>query len=230
MAGKKFREVQKLIDPEKLYTVEAAVELLKKTAVTKFDSTVEIHIALGIDPKQSDQLVRGTTVLPAGTGKTKRVAVIAKGEKVKEAEAAGADTVGEDDLVEKISKGWMEFDVLVATPDMMKNASRLGKLLGSRGLMPNPKAGTVTFELEKTVKELKAGRIEYRVDSYGIVHLPIGKASFDKDKLLLNVNAIIGAITQARPAAAKGQYIKSITLTTTMGPAIHVEALQKVAA
>ncbi len=227
MAGKKFREAAKLIDVNKLYTLEEAVDLVKKTAITKFDSTVELHISLGVNPKQSDQMVRGTTVLPAGLGKTKKVAVITKGEKVKEAEAAGAETVGEEDLIEKISKGWMDFDVLIATPDMMKSVSRLGKLLGAKGLMPNPKAGTVTFDLEKTIKEIKTGRIEFRIDNYAIIHVPIGKVSFANDKLLDNLTTLITAILAAKPISAKGQYMQSITLTSTMGPAIKIDPTQK---
>jgi len=225
--SKRLNESLKLVDKAKLYTIEEAVNLVKKTANAKFDETVEIHVRLGIDPKQSDQTIRGTVTLPNGIGKSRRVVVIAKGEKIKEAEAAKADAAGSDDLIEKISKGWMDFDVLVATPDSMKELSKLGKVLGPKGLMPNPKAGTVTFEIERTVKELKLGRIEYKNDSYGIIHSAVGKASFDQGKLVENIKTLIEAIVKAKPATSKGHYLKSLTLSSTMGPGIKLDTSQK---
>ena len=225
--SKRLNESLKLVDKAKLYTIEEAVNLVKKTANAKFDETVEIHVRLGIDPKQSDQTIRGTVTLPNGIGKSRRVVVIAKGEKIKEAEAAKADAAGSDDLIEKISKGWMDFDVLVATPDSMKELSKLGKVLGPKGLMPNPKAGTVTFEIERTVKELKLGRIEYKNDSYGIIHSAVGKASFDQGKLVENIKTLIEAVVKAKPATSKGHYLKSLTLSSTMGPGIKLDTSQK---
>lgn len=225
--GKRLAETSKLVDKLKLYGLEEAVALSKETAKAKFDETIEIHVRLGIDPKQSDQTVRGTVSLPNGIGKTRRVAVIARGEKLKEAEDAGADAAGAEDLVEKISKGWLEFDVLVATPDAMKDVSKLGKTLGPKGLMPNPKSGTVTFDITRTVKELKLGRVEYKNDSYGIIHCAIGKASFMPDKLLENARTLLEAVLRARPSTAKGQYLKSITISSTMGPGIHLDPNQK---
>jgi len=220
-------EKSKVYDAVKFYPVKEAADVVKKTATAKFDETIELHARLGVDPKQSDQNVRGTVALPHGSGKTKRVVVIAKGEKVKEAEAAGADAAGDADIIEKISKGWMDFDVLVATPDAMKDLTKLGKVLGPKGLMPNPKAGTVTFDIGRTVKELKAGRIEYKLDSTGIVHVGIGKASFTPEQIAANVTAVMHAIILARPSSAKGQYVQSITLSSTMGPGIHLDASQK---
>jgi large subunit ribosomal protein L1 len=211
----------------KLYVLEEAVGLVKQTAKAKFDETIELHVRLGIDPKQSDQMVRGTVSLPHGTGKTLRVAVIANGDKIKEAEAAGASVAGSDDLIEKISKGWMDFDVLVATPDTMKNLTKLGKILGPKGLMPNPKAGTVTVDVAKAVKELKLGRIEYKCDSYGIVHCSIGKASFAADKLRDNAKTLLETIIKAKPAASKGQYVKSVSMSSTMGPGIRLDPSQE---
>jgi len=225
--SKRLAELEKKIDKKKKYSVEEAAAVLKETAKAKFDETVELHVLLGIDAKQSDQTVRGTVVLPSGTGKTKKVAVIAKGEKIKEAEAAGADFFGDSDLIEKISKGWMDFDVLVATPDAMKDASKLGKILGPRGLMPNPKSGTVTFELSRTVKELKGGRVEFKNDDYGIVHIGIGKASFSPDKIAENVNTLIAALVKSKPASSKGVYLRSITLSSSMGPGIAIDPSQK---
>jgi large subunit ribosomal protein L1 len=225
--SKRLNESSKLVDKAKLYTLEEAVDLVKKTANAKFDETVEIHVRLGIDPKQSDQTIRGTVTLPNGIGKSRRVVVIAKGEKIKEAEAAKADAAGSDDLIEKISKGWMDFDVLVATPDSMKELSKLGKVLGPKGLMPNPKAGTVTFDIERTVKELKLGRIEYKNDSYGIIHSAVGKASFEQAKLIENMKTLIDAIVKAKPATSKGHYLKSLTVSSTMGPGIKLDPLQK---
>ncbi|MFH1368090.1 MAG: 50S ribosomal protein L1 [Elusimicrobiota bacterium] len=225
--SKRLKESLKLVDKTKLYTLQEAVDLVKKTANAKFDETVEIHVRLGIDPKQSDQIVRGTIALPHGIGKTRNVVVIAKGEKLKEAEAAGADSAGDVELIEKISKGWLDFDVLVATPDSMKDLSKLGKMLGPKGLMPNPKSGTVTFEIERTVKELKLGRIEYKNDSYGIIHCAAGKASFAPEKLTENIKTLLEAIIKAKPATSKGHYLKSVTVSSTMGPGIRLDPNQK---
>ena len=220
--GKKYKEALKLIEEGKLYAAKEAVEIVKKTATAKFDETIELHVRLGVDPKYADQQVRGAVVLPHGTGKTKRVLVFAKGEKVKEAEDAGADFVGSDEMVTKIQGGWLEFDVAVATPDMMGTVGRLGKVLGPRGLMPNPKLGTVTMDLAKAISEIKAGKVEYRTDKAGNVHCPIGKASFDEAKLLENYQTLIDTLNRAKPAAAKGQYMKSITVSSTMGPGVPV--------
>src|SRR5580704_10733211 len=206
--GKRLAALEKQIDPSKAHTVEEAAGLVKKGATAKFDETIEIHVRLGVDPKQSDQNVRGTVNLPHGTGKSKRVVVVAKGEKVKEAVAAGADLAGDADVIEKISKGWLDFDVLVATPDAMKDLSKLGKVLGPKGLMPNPKAGTVTFEIGRTVKELKAGRIEFKLDATGITHIALGKASFTPEKIAENVKTVINAILHAKPSSAKGTYMQ----------------------
>jgi len=225
--SKRLAETSKLVDKNKLYSLDEAVNLVKQTAKAKFDETVEMHIRLGIDPKQTDQAIRGTVSLPNGLGKTRRVVVIARGEKLKEAEANGADAAGTEDLIEKISKGWLDFDVLVATPDTMKDLSKLGKVLGPKGLMPNPKAGTVTFDIGRTVKELKMGRVEYKNDSYGIIHSPIGKASFGADKLVDNAKTLLEAIIKAKPASTKGQYIKSISVSSTMGPGIRLDPAQK---
>ncbi len=232
--GKRYTEAAKSIDETTLYDPREAIRLVKQGAKAKFDETIEAAIRLGIDPKQADQQVRGTVALPAGTGKKVRVLVFAKGEKVKEAEAAGADYVGADEYIEKINGGWLDFDVAVATPDMMGTVGRLGRVLGPRGLMPNPKAGTVTFDLAKAVKEIKAGKIEYRTEKAGILHVPIGKASFTEEQLLANFTALMEAVMRAKPASAKGQYLRSITLSSTMGPGAKVdpakaEALTKVA-
>ncbi len=218
--GKKYAEVAKLIEAGKFYEPVEAVELLKKTATAKFDETVEIAFNLNVDPKYADQQVRGAVVLPHGTGKTKRVLVFAKGEKIKEAEEAGADYVGSEELVTKIQGGWADFDVAVATPDMMGQVGRLGKILGPKGLMPNPKVGTVTMDVARAVNEIKAGKIEYRTDKAGIIACPIGKVSFDDAKLLDNYRVIVETVVKAKPAAAKGQYIKTVTLSSTMGPGI----------
>ena len=220
--GKNYQSSAKLIDRNKLYEPAEAVKLIGEVAKAKFDETVEAHIRLGVDPRRSDQQVRGAVVLPYGTGKTKRVLVFAKGEKAHEAEEAGADYVGADDLAEKIKGGWMDFDITVATPDMMSTVGKLGKILGPRGLMPNPKTGTVTFDIAKAIAEIKAGKVEYRVDKTGIVHVPIGKASFGEEKLLANLAVLMDAIVKARPAAAKGAYLKSISVAATMSPGIFI--------
>lgn len=221
--GKKYQESAKLIEKAKLYDPADAVELVKKTASAKFDETIEAHIRLGVDSRHADQQVRGAVVLPNGTGKKIRVLVIAKGDKADEAEAAGADYVGAEELIAKIQgENWFDFDVVVATPNMMGQLGRIGRLLGPKGLMPNPKAGTVTMDIANAVKEIKAGKIEYRLDKTNIIHVPVGKASFDNDKLLENFNTLMGAIIKARPAAAKGQYLRSVVLTATMGPGIKV--------
>ena len=221
--GKRYIESAKLIDRAKLYDPAEALDLVKKTAKAKFDETVEVHIKLGVDSRHADQQVRGAVVLPHGTGKTVRVLVFAKGDKAKEAEDNGADYVGAEDLVAKIqNENWFDFDVVVATPDMMGVVGRLGKILGPKGLMPNPKAGTVTMDVAKAIAEIKAGKIEYRLDKTNIIHCPIGKASFDLDKLTDNFRTLLGAIIKAKPAAAKGQYLRSVVVTSTMGPGIKV--------
>ncbi len=219
--GKKYRAASAKIE-DRSYELKDALAVIKDTAFAKFDETVEVHMKLGVDPRHADQMVRGTIVLPHGTGKTMRVAVIAQGEKIKDAEAAGAEIVGGDDLVEKIAGGFLDFDALVATPDMMKGVGRLGKVLGPRGLMPNPKTGTVTFEVAKAIKEIKAGKVEYRVDKTGIIHAPVGKISFGVEKLFDNAKALMEAVQKAKPSAAKGKYIKSIFMASTMGPSVSV--------
>jgi len=221
-------EKDKVYDPLKYYGVAEAAAVVKKTATAKFDETIELHVKLGVDPKQSDQNVRGTVVLPNGTGKSKRVVVVAKGEKIKEAEAAGADLAGDADVIEKIAKGWFDFDVLVATPDAMKDLTKLGKILGPKGLMPNPKAGTVTFDIGRTVGELKAGRVEFKLEKDAAnIHVGIGKASFAPEKIAENAKAVLHAVMAAKPAAAKGQYLQSVTLASTMGPGIKLDPAQK---
>jgi large subunit ribosomal protein L1 len=220
--GKRYQEAAKLVDKNASYEPAQAVELVKQAAKAKFDETVEAAIRLGVDPKKQDQNVRGVVVLPHGTGKTKRVLVFAKGDKAKEAEAAGADYVGDTDLIQKIQQGWFEFDVCVATPDMMAEVGKLGRLLGGKGLMPNPKSGTVTFEVGKAVQEIKAGKIEFRLDKAGIVHAPIGKVSFDAEKLVENLQTLIDALNRAKPAAAKGVYMKNVVISSTMGPGVRV--------
>lgn len=221
--GKKYNESAKLVDRTVFYEIEDAVALAKKTAKAKFDETVEVHIRTGCDGRHADQQIRGAVVLPNGTGKTVKVLVFAKGDKVSEAEAAGADYVGGDELIPKIQNdGWLDFDVVVATPDMMGVVGRLGKVLGPKGLMPNPKAGTVTMDVTKAINDIKAGKIEYRLDKTNIIHCPIGKASFTEEQLLQNVNALLDAIVKARPSALKGQFLRSITLTSTMGPGVKV--------
>ena len=220
--GKKYLEAAKLIEVDKIYEPEEAVQILKKTGIAKFDETVEVAFRLGVDPKHADQQLRGAVSLPHGTGKTKRVLVFAKGEKIKEAENAGADFVGAEELVQKIQGGWFDFDVAVATPDMMGVVGRLGKVLGPKGLMPNPKVGTVTLDVAQAVQEIKAGKIEYRTDKAGNVHLPVGKLSFDEEKILDNYFTLVDTIVKAKPASSKGQYIRNITLSSTMGPGIKV--------
>ena len=220
--GKKYETSAKLVD-KPTYTVAEAIPLVKKAAFAKFDETVELAMRLGVDHKHADQMVRGTVVLPHGLGKSKRVIVIASGEKVREAREAGADEAGGDDMVQKIQGGWMDFDAVVATPDMMKSVGRLGKVLGPRGLMPNPKTGTVTMDVAKAVKEVKAGKVEFRVDKTGIIHCPVGKVSFDADKLTENTQTLISSIIKAKPATAKGRYVKSIVVSSTMGPGIHID-------
>ncbi len=221
--GKKIIDAKKKVERTREYSLEEAVDLVKELAYAKFDESVDLAINLGVDPKKSDQMVRGTVVLPHGTGKEVKVLVFAKGEKEKEALEAGADYVGAEDLVEKIQKGWLDFDKAVATPDVMSLVGRLGRILGPRGLMPNPKLGTVTFDVAKAVKEIKAGKVEFKVDKGGIVHMPVGKVSFDRDKLIENIQVAIDAILKAKPAAAKGKYIKRITLSSTMGPGIRID-------
>lgn len=221
--GKKLEAVIEKLDLQKEYFFEDAIDILKENSFTKFDQTVEMAINLGIDPRKSDQNVRNTVVLPNGTGKEIRVLVFAKGEKEKEAREAGADYVGAEDLIEKIQQGWLEFDRAIATPDMMGQVGKLGKILGPRGLMPNPKLGTVTFDVAKAVKEAKAGKIEYRNDKGGVVHVPIGKLSFDKDKLIENAIAVLKSVVRAKPPTSKGKYIKKVTLSSTMGPGLKID-------
>ena len=221
--GKKYIEAVKLVDPEKSYDPAAAFDLVQKTATAKFDETVEAHVKLGVNSKHADQQVRGAVVLPHGTGKTVRVLVFAKGDKIKEAEDAGADFVGGEDLIPKIQNdGWLDFDIIVAAPDMMGVVGRLGRVLGPKGLMPNPKAGTVTMDIAKAVEEIKAGKIEYRLDKANIVHVPIGKVSFGTDKLKENYQTLMSALIKAKPSAAKGKYLRSISVSSTMGPGIKV--------
>ena len=224
--GKKYQDALKLIEADKFYAPKEAVELVKKTSVTKFDSTVEVAFKLGVNPKYADQQVRGALVLPHGTGKSKSVLVFAKGAKVQEAEAAGADYVGGEELVAKIQGGWTDFEVCVATPEMMGVVGRLGKILGPKGLMPNPKVGTVTMDVTRAINEIKAGKIEYRTDKAGIISCSIGKASFDEEKLLDNYRTIVDTIIKAKPVAAKGQYIKSVTLSATMGPGVPLNVFK----
>lgn len=228
--GKKYQDAHKLIEADKLYELVEAVELVKKTSTVKFDATVEVAVRLGINPKYADQQVRGAVVLPHGTGKSKTVLVFAKGEKAKEAEDAGADFVGSDDLVQKIQGGWTDFDVAVATPDMMGTVGKLGKVLGPRGLMPNPKVGTVTLDVARAINEIKAGKIEYRNDKAGVIHAPIGKVSFEDDKIVENLKAIIEILLKVKPSGAKGQYVRSITLSTTMGPGVPLNTQRAVLA
>ena len=223
--GKKYVESSKLVDKSVLYTPAEALDLAVKTAKAKFDETIELHVRLGVDPRHADQQVRGAVVLPNGTGKSVKVLVFAKGDKAKEAEAAGADFVGAEDLVQKIqSENWFDYDVVVATPDMMGVVGRIGRVLGPKGLMPNPKSGTVTFDVDKAISEIKAGKVEYRVDKTSIVHCPIGKKSFGAEKLKENFHALMEALIKAKPAAAKGQYVKSVSVSSTMGPGAKINA------
>ncbi|HCX04635.1 MAG TPA: 50S ribosomal protein L1 [Clostridiales bacterium] len=221
--GKKYQDSAKAVDREKLYDVKEAIDLVQETANANFDETIELHIRLGVDPRHADQQVRGAIVLPHGTGKTKKVLVFAKGEKATEAEEAGADYVGGQEYAEKIqNENWFDFDVVVATPDMMGVAGRLGRVLGPKGLMPNPKSGTVTMDVKNAVEDIKAGKVEYRVDKTAIVHVPVGKKSFGSEKLYENVKTLLDAVIKARPAAAKGRYLRSITIASTMGPGIKI--------
>lgn len=221
--GRKYLEAAKLVDPDRRYPIDEAAELLPRLSTSAFDGTVEAHLRLGVDPRHADQLVRGTIVLPHGTGRTTRVIVFAQGEKAQEALRAGADEVGGDDLAKKIDDGWFEFDVAVATPDMMGTVGRLGKKLGPRGLMPNPKSGTVTFDIERAVGEVKSGRIEFKVDRAGIVHVPVGRASFSPEQLRVNVATLVDAVNRAKPSGAKGTYMRSLTLAPTMGPGVRID-------
>jgi large subunit ribosomal protein L1 len=222
MMGKKYQAAAKLVD-KPTYTLADAMPVLKKAAYAKFDETVEVAMRLGVDPKHADQMVRGTVILPHGLGKSKRVIAIASGEKVREARDAGADEVGGEDLVQKIQGGWLDFDAVVATPDMMKSVGKLGKVLGPRGLMPNPRTGTVTLDVARAVREVKAGKVEFRVDKTGIIHVPVGKVSFEAEKLAENAHALISNVIKAKPASAKGHYVRSIVVSSTMGPGIAID-------
>jgi len=228
--GKKYVDAAKLIEPDRRYTIGEACDLLPRISISKFDATVELHLRLGIDPRHADQLVRGTIVLPHGTGRTSRVIVFAQGEKAQDALRAGADEVGGDDLVKKIDDGWFEFDVAIATPDMMGSVGRLGKKLGPRGLMPNPKAGTVTFDIERAVSEIKSGRVEFKVDRAGIVHVAVGRVSFSPDQLSANIATLVDAVNRAKPSGAKGTYMRSLTVAPTMGPGVRVDIPSALAA
>ena len=221
--GKKFTEAAKLVDRDKFYDVQEAVDLAKKTSTANFDATVEVAFRLGINTKKNDEQVRGAVVLPNGTGKTQKVLVFAKGEKLKEAEAAGADYAGDSEFINKIQQGWFDFDVIVATPDMMGEVGKIGRILGPKGLMPNPRTGTVTFDVAKAVEEIKAGKVEYRAEKCGIIHAPIGKVSFDNDKLVENFLTVFETVAKAKPASAKGTYMKSVNVTSTMGPAVKID-------
>lgn len=221
--GKKYEEAIKQIDPLKFYEPQEALSLLRKVSYTKFDPTVEVHMKLGVDPRHADQMVRGVAMLPAGTGKEVKVLVFAQGEKANEAEAAGADFVGLDDLIKRIEDDWFGFDVAIATPDVMGKVGRLGKKLGPRGLMPSPKAGTITFDLARTINEVKAGRVEFRVDKTALVHIPAGKLSFSDESLMANITSVIDAVMRARPTGAKGTYVKSLVLSSTMSPSIRLD-------
>jgi len=228
--GKKYQEVAKLVDREQLYTPEEAAELAKQTTTVSFDATIEAHLKLGVDPRHADQMVRGTVVLPHGTGKVVRVAVFAQGEKAQEALRAGADEVGGEDLVKKIEAGWLEFDVALATPDSMGMVGKLGKILGRRGLMPNPKAGTITFDLDRAVREVKGGRVEFKVDKSAIIHVAFGKSSFEASALVDNLAAFVDAVNRARPTGVKGQYLRTLSIASTMGPGIKVDVPATLAA
>jgi len=224
MVGKKYRAAASQIERDRLYSVEEAIELAKKIAYAKFEETVEVDMHLGVDPRKADQMVRGTVVLPHGLGKSKKVVVIANAEKLPEAREAGADEVGGDEIVDRIKGGWLNFDALIATPDMMKSVGQLGKILGPRGLMPNPKTGTVTFDVGRAVRETKAGKVEFRVDQTGVIHAPVGKITFETGSLVENAKTLIDAVMRAKPATAKGKYVKSATLSSTMGPGIRLNA------
>jgi len=224
--GKRFQQASDKVDRENRYPLEEALQLVKDNATAKFDETIEMALRLGVNPKRADQVVRGTVVLPHGTGKKVTVLVLAKGDKEKEAQEAGADYVGSDDYIEKINGGWTDVDVIIATPDMMGSVGKLGKILGPRGLMPNPKSGTVTFEVEKAVRDVKAGKIEYRVDKTGILHVPIGKKSFETEQLVNNATAFLLAVLKARPASAKGQYLRSAVISSTMGPGVKLDTAE----
>jgi large subunit ribosomal protein L1 len=228
--GRKYNEAAKLVEADRRYDIGEASELLPKLSISTFDGTVEAHLRLGVDPRHADQLVRGTVVLPHGTGKTSRVIVFAQGEKAQEALRAGADEVGGDDLVKRIDSGWFDFDVAIATPDMMGTVGRLGKKLGPRGLMPNPKSGTVTFDIERAVSEIKSGRIEFKVDRAGIVHVPVGRASFTPEQLAANVATLVDAVNRAKPSGAKGTYMRTLTLAPTMGPGVRIDIPSALAA
>lgn len=221
--GKKYKQAVALIEPDRQYTPQEGVELVKRVSITKFDGSVDLHMRLGVDPRHADQVVRGVTVLPHGTGKQPRIVVFAQGEKVREAEEAGADAVGGDDLAKRIQDGWMDFDVAIATPDMMGAVGRLGRVLGPRGLMPNPKTGTVTFDVAHAVDEIRKGRVEFRADRTGIVHVPVGKVSFEPNQLLDNLTTMVDAIVSAKPTGAKGTFVRSVSLCPTMGPGVHLD-------
>ena len=221
--GKKYREAVAQVDTSRLYRPQEAIDLLKKISYSAFDGTVEVHLRLGVDPRHADQMVRGTAVLPHGTGRTVRVLVFAQGDKAREAEEAGADYVGAQDLIQRIEGGWLDFDVAVATPDMMGQVGRLGRILGPRGLMPNPRSGTVTFDVGRTVRDVKAGRVEFRVDRTALIHVPIGKVSFDDQRLLENLSTLMDAVVAAKPSGAKGTYIRSVHLAATMSPGIRLD-------
>jgi large subunit ribosomal protein L1 len=226
MAGKKYEAAAGQVEQDRLYSVDEAVELAKKVAYAKFDETVELGLTLGVDPRKADQMVRGTVVLPHGLGKSKRVVVICSAEKAQEAKEAGADEVGGDDIVARIKEGWVDFDALIASPDMMRSVGQLGKILGPRGLMPNPKTGTVTAEVGRAVRETKAGKIEFRVDKTGVIHAPVGKVSFEKELLAENAKSLIDAVMRAKPSASKGKYVKNATLSSTMGPGIRLNTTE----
>ena len=221
--GKKYQEAAKLVERERLYAPDEAAELVKQTSFVNFDASIEAHLRLGVDPRHADQMVRGTVVLPHGTGNVVRVAVFAQGDKAQEALRAGADEVGAEDLVKRIEAGWLEFDVALATPDSMGLVGRLGKILGRRGLMPNPKAGTITFDLDRAIREVKAGRVEFKVDKTAIIHVPVGKASFEPTALVDNLATLVDAVNRAKPSGAKGHYLRGLTIASTMGPGIRVE-------
>jgi len=229
MAGKRYTELAKKIDRDKTYSPEEAVHLVKETSGAKFDTTVELHLRMGVDPRHADQMVRGAAVLPNGTGKTVRVIVFAQGEKAREAQAAGADEVGADDLAKKVEGGWLDFDVAVATPDLMGAVGRLGRVLGPRGLMPNPKSGTVTFDVAKAVRDSKGGRIEFRVDKTGVVHTTVGKSSFTEAALIQNLATVMDAVNRARPSGLKANYVETVYLTSTQGPSVKIDTGQAVA-